>query len=103
MDPYSTPAGLDGTNWILLCPVHGDPCRKTRKVCEAHSRRHGEIEPLAYVHAWIPCAVPADAPPKATHQGQFPTQEMVDAFAMAHRAELEVVVAQAKAANVNLM
>ena len=89
-EPYITPAGENGDNWVLACPRCGGDCHKSRGITDEYTRRFGAIEPRAFLHAWIPVTVPAGAKRK-THRGQFPTKEAVAAYAVAHRKELEEI------------
>ena len=88
-DPYRTPAGKYAPNWMLKCPTH-NACFKTRQQVDAHTASHGDIEPLAFLHAWITC-VPAPGPTD-THRSKKPTAEQTAAFAGAHGAELQELV-----------
>jgi len=93
-DPYINPrTGVEYPNWILWCPRPGhEQCHKSRGTTIDCTRRHGDIEPLAYLHAWIP-----KDPPNAgdTHRsrGCNPSTAEVDAYVEAHRDELQRLVA----------
>ena len=92
-NPWVKPDGSVYYNWSLRCPVHRDvDCVKTRGVFPTSTARHGAIEPLALVHAWIPC--PIRDKPGATHAQSNPTKAQIDAFVEAHREELEAIVAR---------
>ena len=60
-------------NWIMTCPRH-EHCQKTRGVGAFSTRRHGELEPLAFLHAWRDM----DVPPGRTHRRCTPTQVAID-------------------------
>jgi len=74
-------------NWRMQChePGHPHDCEKTRGVHKDSTKVHGRIEPLAFLFAWKPIPKPATA----SHARQNPTQPMVNAFAEAHKEELE--------------
>jgi len=88
-DPYRTPAGKFAPNWMLKCPTHKN-CFKTKQDCDAHTARHGKIQPLAFLHAWVPCLPPPGS--GESHRVQNPTDEQTTAFAVAHGAELQAIV-----------
>ena len=50
--------GKPYANWILKCPKHQN-CQKTRGVGSFSTKRYGELEPLAHLHAWRDMDVPA--------------------------------------------
>ena len=78
-------------NWILKCPRHPPPCCKKRHVNEKHQASKGRVEPLSFLHAWIPL----DPEPGKTHASCNPKQEDVDNFADAHKDVLEDVADRA--------
>ena len=68
-----TKTGKVFDTWFLKCPNHPD-CSRTRRVVPAHTRTHGDVEPLAFLDAWkdidgsadpswahIGCPVPSEA------------------------------------------
>ena len=59
--------------WIMTCPRH-EHCQKTRGVGAFSTRRHGELEPLAFLHAWRDM----DVTPGRTHLRCTPTQVATD-------------------------
>ena len=91
-DEYPHPT--DGTlyrNWIALCPFHHD-CSKSRKHIPSFCAKFGAIEPVAFLHTW---AALGEGTPKEGHSTirmRMHTAK-VDEFVLAHRAELEVIVA----------
>ena len=88
---YEPTVGPSYPNWIMKCPnpAHVD-CEKSKKVCEAHSRAHGKIECLAFLHEWM--ALPPRPGTAETHPWRInPSKERVAACAAAHQAELEAV------------
>ena len=86
-EPYTTPAGIVADNWTLKCPLH-DGCEKSKGTATKDMRQFGAIGALAFVHAWIPLAVPAGR----THASQNPRKADVAAYLAAHRTELEDIV-----------
>jgi len=77
-------------NWILRCPRHGSSCLKKKIINAKSTARFGDIEPVAYVHAWIAL----EALPGHTHSFTNPTNVAVEEYVAAHRAELEEIVAK---------
>ena len=65
-------------------------CIKTRGVVPDHCLDCGAIEPLAFLHAWLS----TDPAPTKKHTTTDPLQTDVVAFAVAHKAELEALVAR---------
>ena len=61
-------------NWILKCPWHAN-CEKTRGVGAKSGLRIGELEPLAFLHAWRDVQVPLGKP----HRQCKPSEAAVDA------------------------
>ena len=78
-DPdYMTPGGVQfSANWQIRCAVHGKKCTKKKHQSEASTTMCGDIEPLAFLHAWIP------VPPAAgkSHAWTDPTDEEAKAYA----------------------
>ena len=60
-------------NWIMTCPRH-DNCQKTRGVGVFSTSRYGELEPLAFLHAWRDM----DVPPGRPHRRCTPTELEID-------------------------
>ena len=91
---YDAPGADPGKflNWQIKCnnPDHKKGCMKKRHVTPLNTKRHGPIEPLAYLHAWVP----TPPPPGGTHTclACKPSQDAVDAFVEAHRGELQALV-----------
>ena len=68
-------------------------CYKTRGCFEEATKRFGDIEPLAYLHAWIPLqAMQRKGSQRATHRQADPSDAEVAAYAEKHRAELQAIV-----------
>ena len=86
-DPYTTPSGKQAPNYQFLCPhcPKINRCIKTKGVSEENSKRHGEMEALAFLHAWRDTPIVNAA---KTHRWHDPPDEEVDAFVEAHRDEL---------------
>ena len=61
-------------NWILKCPHHTN-CERTRGCGVFATKRHAELEPLAFLHAWRD----VDVPPGKKHRLCNPTTEQLDA------------------------
>ena len=68
------PNGRPYENWILKCPHH-EGCEKTRGCGINMTQHYGELEPLAFLHAWRDMTVP----PGKKHRHLNPTREQVDA------------------------
>jgi len=93
---YYTPAGRHEPHWVMGCAAHRNgQCSKRKGALPKNERRHGVIEPLAFLHAWHEVAGPTK-PTIKSHALETPTPAAVDAFAMAHREELLDVVRRAK-------
>ena len=87
---YYSPAGRHEPNWTMTCEKCPKPCVKRRGATVAYERRHGIIEPLAFLHAWHEVEHPSK-PGIASHALETPTPAAVDAFALAHADELKEV------------
>jgi hypothetical protein len=73
------------SNWRFVCPHHPD-CQRTLGFGVANTRNHGNLEPLAFLHAW------RDVPPGPRgHRKTHPEQEAVTAFYHDHLAELQAL------------
>jgi len=74
-------------NYIIKCtnPDHPPGCHKTKGRYPAAMNNHGEVEPLAWLTAWL------DTPigPKGKHNLTDPAEEDVDAIVNSNLAELE--------------
>ena len=66
-------SGKPYENWIMTCPRHAN-CQKTRGIGAFSVRRHGELEPLAFLHAWRDM----DVPPGRPHRHCTPTKLEID-------------------------
>ena len=80
---YSSAAGVTYKNWSFLCPKcpKSDGCKKTRGVGPYSTKRHGDLEPLAFLHAWRDVAVPCGK----THRHISPSAEEIDAEIVRNR------------------
>ena len=88
-DIWTNKQGVAHPNWIIACPFH-HPCIKSRKDIPAHRAVHGELECLAYLHAWLP--IPIDTTKaNATHRQEDPSPAQVAAYFEAHRDELQAL------------
>jgi hypothetical protein len=65
--------------WILRCPDH-DHCFKKRSVSARTCARHGRLEPVAYLLAWLQMRVPDGH----KHNQLAPAAALVDASAEGH-------------------
>jgi len=72
----------------LTCP-RTTGCQKTKGASAANTARHGDIEPLAFLHAWRPTPIINVA---HTHAWHDPSSSEVDAIVERHRGELEALV-----------
>ena len=59
-------------NWMFQCPRH-ENCMKTRGCGVFSEKLHGELEPLAFLHAWRDMEVP----PSKSHRQCTPSKEAV--------------------------
>ena len=76
---YQHPSGAAAySTWMLKCdrPGHVD-CLKNKTTVAANIRRHGIIEPLAFLHSWLEMPEEAGTP----HSLQKVNVAMVDAYA----------------------
>ena len=94
-DNYVHPkSGKEYKNYIISCDGRGHGnCYKTRGALPAAIRRHGDLEPLAFLHSWRPCVWPS-RPGVPTHRRENPSQAEVGAYFAAREAELRVVYAR---------
>jgi len=86
-DPYTTPLGKPAFNYLLKCPHHTG-CMKSRGDVPAHCRHYGDVEPLAFLHAWSHIPWPTDGG-KQTHRLENPAAREVAEYAKAHLQELQ--------------
>ena len=76
--------GREEPHWILVCTSCGVPgCSKRRGAIPSMEKTYGEVEPLAFLHAWhdIPWST---HPTKATHALETPSKEAVRELAETH-------------------
>jgi len=86
---YPDPHNVEKTypNYTLQCPRPGcKGCTKVKGETPGNTKRHGVLEPIAYLHAWIPCR---DAKGVKTHRNCDPTPEEVDAYVARNRDRLQ--------------
>jgi len=93
---YPNPTGKLEPHWILYCnnPDHGGACEKRKGATPRNEAVFGEIEPVAYLHAWHAIEWPTD-PKKATHAQENPTKAQVREIAERRGAELAEVCRRA--------
>ena len=91
---YVTPQGVHQPNWVMECrnPEHGH-CQKRRGATVEFERHHGAIEPLAFLHAWVPLHWPTK-PGVPSHARENPSQAQTDAVVAEFRSQLEEVCRQ---------
>ena len=82
----NTNTGIDEPHWKAKCKFHAD-CEKRRGIIPRFKKHHGEIEPLAFCHAWHLMETPSK-PGIPTHSRDNPSQAAVDAYIAAHASEL---------------
>ena len=81
-------------NWLLKCNHHGSSCCKKKGAAAAFTATHGDIEPIALLHAWheIPWPRPGG---KRTHAQEEPTPDAVDAMVAMYAEEFADIHAEA--------
>jgi len=89
-DNYLKANGVFDPNWRLRCTRHVG-CIKRRGAVRRFERRHGVIEPAAFLHAWHLMVTPSK-PSVAKHTLDEPTDEEVDVYVAEHAAELRELV-----------
>jgi len=82
-------AGRHYRNWIIKCPRHAG-CFKKRLIIDANVSHLGDIEPPAYLHAWLSVEPKAGANHSA--RSSNPKVDQVIAYATGRKAELEELV-----------
>ena len=77
-DPlYQPPSGAAAySTWMFRCAKHPQ-CARARTTVAANTARHGRIEPLAFLHAWLDLPDQAGVP----HAAQRVDKALVDAYA----------------------
>jgi len=88
-------------NFILKCPRH-DNCYKKRLVTRDSTARYGDMECVAYLHAWVP-RDPPDEDKSHANRACNPSNAEVDAIVVAHRDELEEICWRAMHSHVHTM
>ena len=90
-DPdYVAPSGVRfSANWQLKCtnPLHRK-CFKKKHVNDGSTKDCGEVEPLAFLHAWAEL----DTPAGERHSLQNPDQDVVIAYAAVYGEELRAIL-----------
>jgi len=83
-EEWVKPDGNVYKNYTIRCTTCEGDCHKTKGRYQGIMKRHGELQPLAALHAWL------DTPAAAgkTHAATEPTPEHVDAVAIANKDEL---------------
>ena len=71
-------------NWIIQCSHHQD-CYTSRKDIDLHKKQYGTLEPLAYLHSWLPL-LPDEG---RTHRAKHPTKADTAAYFEARRDDLQ--------------
>ena len=84
---YLKPNGKRYRNVTLACPCHR-PCEKTRGYNPHNTAAHGDLEPLAAVHAWIHLPLRDGC---IRHSQVDPTPEEITAYLDSHRADLQAL------------
>lgn len=87
---YVTKQGKLEPHWVGYCNRCPKGCHKRRGIVPAHERVHGEIEPLAFLHAWHDMEWPSK-PTVPSHPRDNPTPADVTRMAELHRDELLAV------------
>ena len=82
-------AGRLYPNWILVCNKH-EGCQKTRGVGYFSTKRYGELEPLAFLHAWRDM----DVLPGKTHRQCTPSVADIDAQMESHMEAFAAINAE---------
>jgi len=77
------------TNWILKCPRH-HRCYKKRLILPNHTKTYGDLEPVAYLHAWIDMDPMKEG--QSHSRGCNPKLDLVSAYMAGHRDEVQEVV-----------
>jgi len=87
-DVYSPTTGAGYTNWIFKFDFGGRQWEKKRLVTAASTRRHGPLEPLAFLHAWRDLVVESGG---AVGPRQAPSAAAIDGQFSLHRDEFNVI------------
>ena len=87
---YVTKMGKHEPHWVLYCNRCPKGCHKRRGIVPAHERMYGEIEPLAFLHAWADMEWPSK-PTIPTHPRDNPKPADVTRMAELHRDALLAV------------
>jgi len=87
---YKAYAKNDGSkpyrNYIMTCTRHPG-CQRTHGRIPKWMKRHGELEPLAWLHAWEAVEVPPDR----AHNGVDPKDAEVDSWMETRAGDLQVL------------
>ena len=87
-DVYSPTTGAGYTNWIFKFEFGGRQWEKKRLVTAASTRRHGPLEPLAFLHAWRDLVMESGG---AVGPRQAPSAAAIDGQFSLHRDEFHVI------------
>ena len=83
----NTKTGIPEPNWRMKCGQGHPNCFKRRGALEQFERKHGRIEPLAFLHAWNDVVWPS-TPTVASHARETPSASAVKRYAEEHGQEL---------------
>jgi len=78
-------------SWMIDCRYKHPGCGKTLGRIPSNTRRHGELEPVAELHAWRRRAWPDPTMPNKTHRNSNPSIEEVDSYLEENRDGLQAV------------
>ena len=90
---YTPPDAPEYSNWILTWTLEGRVYQKKRLCTVDSQRRHGYLEPIAFVHAFK-AAVEAGNPEYVDNPRKEPTPDMVDAMIALHAEEFQRIAEQ---------
>ena len=93
LQAYTPASGRSYTNWILRwVSPDGVTMERKRLVTAASTRRHGDIEPIAYLHA-LKALIMAGDPSVVDDRRGKPTQAVVDEQVASHAAAFAELLA----------
>ena len=87
---YAPALGRGYANWILMWQQEGQRREKKRLVTDNSTKRHGGIEPIAYLHAYRDLVLADDARVAANPRAHPPV-EAIDEQVQQHRAQFEFI------------
>ena len=95
-DNYTPPGKTERyVNWTMKCKYHDD-CYRTRGVTPFNTRHFGELEALAFLHAWTETPFDAGTSKYKSHRLQPPTPASVETFFHEHEEALRNVLTLAR-------